>query len=126
MQSPNYRTLKRYHFFDAAGMFMAAVLFFLAFYQYWYRDSIMLKLGMSHFFSPAFVGFLTYFMMVFNLLSAVYLVFKKSPLAIILSLIVFTSYSVYSVVLMITTKSYCGCANIFRDLDQRDQLGTGV
>jgi uncharacterized membrane protein len=126
MQSASFKPVGQYYLRNAVNMLMAVALFFLAFYQYQYRDAIMVKLGMSHLFSPGFVGFLTYFTMLFSLFSAVYLALQKNRSASLPALIVFSSYTAYCAAIIIKTHSYCGCANIFFELDLRVQLAIGI
>ena len=103
---------------------IAIALLLLACYQFKYRDLVMLKLGMSHFFTPASVGYLVYTLSGACFISSFLAICWPSRWATLPALLLFTGYIIYNSALMITTGSTCGCANVFIDIDLRYQIAT--
>lgn len=109
-----------------AGMLIACCLLLLTIYQFQHRNDIMLKLGMTHFFSPGLTGILPWCLIALTLMGGLALLLWDHPAAAWPALLVFSLYTLYNIVLYIKTGDSCGCSNIFFEMDLPLQIGIGV
>jgi hypothetical protein len=108
------------------NLLLICFLLFLSFFLFQYREPIMVKLGMSHFFSPGIAGVLPWVLLGMHIAGVLCLVFWDNRKAAWPALLVFGGYTAYNITLLVTTGSNCGCANIFFDVDLRTQIAIGA
>lgn len=103
-------------------------LLFLSYWQYQNKETTMVKVGLTHLFSPGFVGLIPYLFAGFSLAAATTLVFWGKNAAVIPALVVFSLYTGYSIYLLKKTGSSCGCSNIFFETNLNTQIliGSGL
>lgn len=99
---------------------------FIGIFQIKNYDTIVIKLGMSHFFSPSHVDLITWLIISLNFIVSIFILFFNNKFANILTLLLFFFYIGYSSALIYSTNSFCGCGNIFIDFDLRFQIGIGI
>jgi len=103
------------------NMILATALAYLAITHFKHLKPFMFKLGMSHLFSPTMVGILAYTLPVLCVLTLVLIIVRGCWLSYSLSALIFLSYMVYNIYLIISTGSECGCANVLFNIDLRVQ-----
>lgn len=101
-------------------------LLFLCYWQYVHRETTMVKVGLTHLFSPGFVGVIPYLLAGLALLGATCIVFWSKKAAVVPGLILFSLYTGYNIYLLWKTGSSCGCSNIFFDTNLNTQIGIGA
>lgn len=112
------------NFFKIVSILLSSFLLFFAFYVYIYRDVVELKIGMSHFFEPQFVGILTYLLIILGIFGGLGVIFWGNRWSIIPAFLILLFYLIYNISLLVSTGSNCGCANIFIDIDLRIQIAS--
>ncbi len=85
---------------------------FLAFYHVKNIQTFEIKLGMSDFFTPIIVGYLSKIIISLNLIACILLLIFKRKWVFLLSGFVLLLYVAYNLVLYFKPGSDCGCANI--------------
>ena len=85
---------------------------FLAFYHGKNVQNFEIKLGMSDFFTPVIVGYLSIAIISLNFIACILLLIFKRKWVFFLSGLVLLLYASYNLVLYFKPGSDCGCANI--------------
>ncbi|NIG53351.1 MauE/DoxX family redox-associated membrane protein [Chitinophaga sp. Cy-1792] len=107
---------------EAIVALLACALAFMAILHIKHKDAIATKIGMSHFFSVATVGWLAIALPVLNILAMLFLIFKRNKWSFIGSAGIILFYLLYNLALYIYTDSDCGCASIIQNVAITTQL----
>ena len=106
----NYRSSK--FIFEIASQILVVMFGFLAFYHIKNFQTFQIKLGMSDFFTPVTVGYLSKIIISLDLIACISLLFYKRKYTYFLSGCILIFYSIYNFALYLKPGSDCGCANI--------------
>jgi len=97
---------------ETVSQLLFIIFGFLTFYHIKNFESFEIKLGMSDFFTPAIVGYISKIVISLNLIACISFLLFKRKWTYFFSAFIFLLYSVYNITLYFKPGSDCGCANI--------------
>lgn len=104
---------KMYKFtIEMVSQLLIIVFGFLTFFHLKNIEAFEIKLGMSNFFTPIIIGYLSKIAILLNLTACISLLLFRKKWIYIFSGFILTLYLLYNTILYFKPGSDCGCANI--------------
>ncbi|MDQ0640228.1 hypothetical protein QF042_003793 [Pedobacter sp. W3I1] len=106
---------------------LTTLFFLLTMYHLKFRQTFLVKVGMTDFFPPFLVGVLSFAMPILTAINGLFLLLRsEKKSSIYFALATFSFYTLYNLFLYIKTGDDCGCSNFFIDIELHKQLIIGM
>ncbi|MFT4202668.1 MAG: hypothetical protein QM610_02025 [Chitinophagaceae bacterium] len=117
------RNKKNITILDVLLTILSVFFIFIGILHFKHIQSLQIKMGLSHFFSPNLVGILSFIVPILDVFTGVSILLLNAPkIALWTGMVISTAYLIYNIALYAMTGNDCGCANVFFDINLKCQI----